>query len=277
MTKTKTKWLISALSVMAVIFIASSYTSGANECYSKTFRNNDVVDANDFNAVALYPKSPGHPGQPIKSAAAKDVNGVKAFDDQAFGTAVNSFYWTPAQCQKVIKPDKTMTVSTTGGPIDGNNSYFTHRGVKIQTCQVPMDTEIRPENGSSGIIEFRNIFGAATITLSSVEVRINNTAVPGLWYTPDGSLVSGIPSSFSLSAGETKTFPYTGSDPSKAISISKNVALASDPSVQYPELMAQIPASIVPTVSEWGLIIMGLLLLTVGAVVIWRRFKTVPA
>ncbi len=33
----------------------------------------------------------------------------------------------------------------------------------------------------------------------------------------------------------------------------------------------------IPTVSQWGLIIMAGLLLTVGAVVIWRRFKTVPA
>jgi len=37
-----------------------------------------------------------------------------------------------------------------------------------------------------------------------------------------------------------------------------------------------IPSDI-PTVSEWGLIIMAGLLLTVGAVVIRRRFKTVPA
>ncbi len=33
----------------------------------------------------------------------------------------------------------------------------------------------------------------------------------------------------------------------------------------------------IPTLSEWGLIIMGLLLLTVGAVVIWRRLRTVSA
>lgn len=34
---------------------------------------------------------------------------------------------------------------------------------------------------------------------------------------------------------------------------------------------------VIPTVSEWGLIIMAVLLLTVGAVAIQRRFKTVPA
>ncbi len=50
-----------------------------------------------------------------------------------------------------------------------------------------------------------------------------------------------------------------------------------DPGLTITASQTEIYPTIIPTVSEWGLIIMAGLLLTVGTVVIWRRFKAVSA
>ena len=52
--------------------------------------------------------------------------------------------------------------------------------------------------------------------------------------------------------------------------------LADPPADDSTSVLMDISETPIPTVSQWGLIIMAGLLLTAGAVVIWRRLRTVP-
>jgi hypothetical protein len=134
------------------------------------------------------------------------------------------------------------------------------------------------EKLESGIqITFTN-YGSETISLTTVTAWVN---VPAQYFTVTdfafhtGTPTAAIPSSFDLGAGQSVNFNLGNVTNGYAL-VTGFASIPSDPGYLYDFAYAGMEESI-PTVSEWGLIVMAGLLLTVGAVAIRRRFKTVPA
>ena len=266
----KMKWIAVGLTVMALMLLTTNQALAGK--WTKTFKNKSAVAANDFHFKKGNKK--------IKTASAKKVGppDEKAFPDKAFDPPVDEFDWTTAENLKEIPAEGKMKVTSTGTWAHTKDSYFTRDGVKLETKCVRTTVSINPTgNGLQGTVSFGNDTLTESVILGSVEVRVDNTADPDQVgeFIPDGTLVGGIPSSFTLNPGETRSFPYTATDASLAISISDYVALASAPDDQYWELTAERPPAIIPTLTEWGMIIFGVVLLGFITWVFLKRRKVI--
>jgi len=110
------------------------------------------------------------------------------------------------------------------------------------------------------------------VTGGSATFGVNNVSKT---VTTDGKTIPQIYSEWQSLFGEgTITADGFELPPRESLTHSFNLQ-ATDPGLTIE--VTQVRVFDIPTVSEWGLIIMAGLLLTVGAVAIRRRFKTVPA
>jgi len=222
---------------------------------TRTFKNTSAVAANDFHGKVL-----GSGDGSIDNASAylkkHPPPNEQAFPDKVFDPPVKEFDWTADECLKKIPKDSTMEVNVSGTRPElesagASGCYFTLNGTRLATESVANEKKIVPGGGhygrdcGGGSVEFCNAFYSETLLLTGVEVRVDNTGDPGEIgpYIPDGTLVPGIPSSFSLASGETLSFPYMATNPLLAVSMSDTAALASLPDDCYYELMAASPVA----------------------------------
>ncbi|PKL51026.1 MAG: hypothetical protein CVV39_00335 [Planctomycetes bacterium HGW-Planctomycetes-1] len=151
----------------------------------------------------------------------------------------------------------------------------------VEVASAP-NLKTRQDSTLGRVLDVTNPSGIA-VRVTSLEVAVSNinislgglnyydTTISGLpWYS-----VISTPTDFT--PGETKTFDVP--DDSPFIGFCYARALYCDTAESGPEgdVVYAFAVLKIPTLSEWGLIIMAGLLLTVGAVVIWRRFRMVSA
>jgi len=206
----------------------------------KTFKNESAVAANDFHVESTG----AVPAPGIENASAKHVEtGNQAFPDSVWADPPEEFDWNSDDNQEEIPAGEKLKVCAV---LDGNGSidgYFTRNGVALDTDRVASVQNILPDpGGETGTVAFTNE-GAEPLVLINVEVRINNSGDPDAVgeFVPDGDLVPGIPTVLELGPGEMAAFPYSGADPTLAISMSDEAARASDPSDLFFELAADYP------------------------------------
>ena len=260
------RWMMAALATgLIVALTAGSALAGK---YHRTFKNDDVVSANDFHGKTVT-------GKNIVNAGAKHVEtGNQAFPDKS-GINADSFDWVAGDNLEAIPPGDKLKVCTTGnaGLLGSPDSYLTNNGNPLTTKLVACNMRLSPTDGTSGQLYVSNSqVGNQTVSLSNIQIRVNNTGDVNAVgeFVPDGTIIGG-PSSLTLLPGQHTVIAYSGSNAAQAVSISANVALASAPSDLYPQLYAEVPAAAVPGVGTWGLILLTLLLLAGGAFVIRRR------
>lgn len=232
-----------------------------SQTYCKTFKNTSAVGANDFHCSRNSGK--------IKNASAKPY-----FGDTVLTPPANSFDWPTSSNLQEVPMGGSMTVYVEGGEISGT-SYFTRNGTQIGTKSVGNNTRYQASAANSGDIIFENNDPVETLIFSNVLLYSDNTGpldAPNAPFTLNGIPVGGFPSTFSLSPGQTISFPYTFVNPNLALICTYECAEASNPTNIFQEGLAQRAGGVsIPTMSQWGLVIFGLLILCIGAIVIWKR------
>jgi len=234
----KTGWAAIAIAAMVSIFVLTTQqAAGGKKTY--TFKNTSAVSANDFFCAV---------DGTIDNASAYKTDPPpreQAFLDTVFDPPTKKdFKWTSSQLVNEIPMDGKMEVNVSGDSpsLAPGGCHFTRNGSQLDTKVVILEPKIVPKGDDcrGGSVEFGNAFYSETILLTGVEVRVDNTGDPEEIgpYIPDGTLVPGIPSSFSLAPGETLSFPYTATNLSLAISVSDTVALASSPDDGFYQLTA---------------------------------------
>ncbi len=273
LTKMNCRGLVPTFFILSTIMI---YGFDVSQAFAgkkhRAFKNNDVVSANDFHVN----KSGGQ----IKSAANRRVaSGNKSFPDKAFGTAVDSFDWTAAELNagEEILPGGILVICTTGGAANTATSYFTKDAVEIDTTSIRVRANwTRVTDTTEHIFATITNDNIESVEITNLEIRIDSTgdlSIPGE-FVPDGTIVTSIPGPFTLLPGETEKYLLLGYDPSLIVSMSCDVALASAVSDTFLQLDAELVSDLslvpVPTVSEWGMAVMALLVLVAGSIVLRR-------
>jgi hypothetical protein len=193
--------------------------------FKKTFKNNDVVTATDFHAE--------FGGNLVRTASSAN------FPDQTFNPPVHSF---DVNLTTNISPNNKMILNyVADGSVHGApDSHFTPDA--IRTVSISTTQQINFTSLLAGFVTFSNTDFNQPLILTGVEVRVDNTGDPFAigGFTPNGALVPGIPSSFTLAPGETTAFNFTSTVPFAAVSMSDLAALSSAPDDTYFEQLATI-------------------------------------
>jgi len=245
-----------------------------------TFENKSGVAVNDLH-VKLIDKGKFE----AASLSGDPYLSVRRFNEPL---PLNSLDWTTADgsmFQAVAVNDKISFFhrGTDFVDPDPNKSYFTKDGAKKATKCVRAMVDVGAAPAPKTVrVSFTNDVYSETLQLTAVEVRVDNSDDPFAFdgnddpdpFIPDGTIASGVPSSLSLTPGETKSYDVSVQDLMKAVSVTNSAAVESDSGNSFTQLTATIvgaTALVVPTLSEWGVIVTCLLLVTWGIVILRSR------
>ncbi len=250
--------------VSGVIYNAEG--AAAAKTKKKTFKNTSAVAANDFHLVTFN-------GKGVKNA---NCPGFGAQSDKAFNPPEQTVDWASGDNVTPIPADGSIEITMEGAPLTefSDDSYFTLNGVEVGTKMVACAANFDNTGALTGAITFSN-YGNEAIVLSSVIVHVDNNNNPissGPAYSPTGSVVPGIPATINLGPGASQSFPYTFANAALFVSTQYNSALASDPGDLFDEQSSAIQSVSIPTLTQWGLIILAGLLLIVGVFFLRQRF-----
>lgn len=258
--------------LIAVLFFCG-YTSvqAANQLHAVQVKNESAVDANDFHAEASS-------GQKIATASAKDASGDKVFPDKVLDPPGTSWDWPASSNLKAIPPGGTMTVLSEPGKVNTATSYFTRDGVKIATSCLDVKVRLESSSSNSGTFSITNK-EAEPVVCTSVQLYTDDPVNPlsFLGWSPTGNLVAGIPPVVTLAPGQTVSYPFTYTTPAFYVSSHFFAAFASEPLNTYEFTDSYQQAVIIPTLTQWGLIILGFALLAAGSVYLYKRKRTAIA
>jgi PEP-CTERM motif len=224
-----------------------------------TFRNTSGTDANDFRFTA---------SNPMIDMTVYDTSGARparislnppAGTFPAASVDLNLFVpvGSPGSVEvKVVAPQGTR--------YDPDNTYFTFNGAALRTQVASLVPNLMNLGGNNYEVVLTNV-NSAPVTISSLVYGSNDPGNPYQDnYVPGGNLVSITPPSSPLAAGGTLTYDFTA-NPLLAVSFTDVIALSSDPSNQFTDIVA---VRSVPEPSTVILLATGLLgLLGYG----WRR------
>ncbi|MCX6292246.1 MAG: hypothetical protein NT126_10850 [Bacteroidetes bacterium] len=237
-----------------------------------TIINNSGDSANDFHLKVKVPL-PGMGGIPIikKVVFVPGGPGQKgAFRDTTFsppGYQPNSFDWGPGSNNFKIPPGGGFRIQLWGNGYDKDSTFLTHNGTPITTNGLKVRNEINKGGNGSGTMKIKNEDGSGII-LQNVVMHINNTNFPfdSVVYSPNGSMVPGIPNSMLINPGDSVMYPYSGNLPGNWITLDYMAARISSPSVVYEMGAAanDVVANAIPAMTLWGTIIMFVMLVSLG-------------
>lgn len=252
------------------LFIADSYSQGVHKIQ---VQNKSAVEANDFHGE-MSPNTVGLPGKAATASSKENSSGNKAFPDNVYSPPANKFYWPASSNITPIPADGgKMTVMTEPDKINTAKSYLTRDSLPIATAFMPVKNDLKSSGSNAGQFSAKNLDPVNPIVLTSLQVYVDNPTNPVSisGWSPAGTLVSGIPPSVTLLPGQTITFPFSYTNPGFYVSSHFFAAYVSEPADTFEFTDAMIQSSLIPTLTQWGLIILAIGLIAVGSVYIYKR------
>lgn len=244
-----------------------------------TIKNTSASDsADDFHLRVKVPL-PGLGGIPVIKKVKFIPGGpgqVGAFKDTVFSqphpTAAD---WAGVDNNFKLGPGEAMRVQVWGNGVQKDSTYLTKGGVPISTNNLRVRMEINKTGGGagSGTMKIVNEEGVGII-LQNVTLHINNTNIPfdSVTYSPNGTLVPAIPFSMFINPGDSVTYSYLGNLVGNWITLHFFAATTTAPG-EYYEMGAaanEVNTAAIPTLPQWGLILLSILLLITGVFFIRR-------
>jgi hypothetical protein len=164
--------------------------------------------------------------------------------------------------------------------IDLNNAHFTHGGNPLATKMVALKQGWDLDDDATTVsLDMTNFTGHGAVLISSIQVYKDNNVVDfrleessSPYHVPSGTLVFS-DNNIVLNEGDPPIIIDLGVVDLEGYELMvATIAPMDDPSDVYFVASGFRPGrSAIPTVSEWGLIVMALLLLTGGTIILGRR------
>jgi len=243
---------------------------------TKEFKNTSGQPANDFHLQVLGAGS-------IVSANCPGfgANSTKTFPVPANQQAeqVKNVSWPASENVTPIAANGSViiTYNATSGlaNFDLGDCYFTKDGVKVTTKAIDVNAGLKNNGANSGEVEFSNYDPLQSIVLTNIVVHVDNSVDPVSTgpYSPTGTLVGGIPSTITLAPGASQTYPFTFTNGAYFVSTHYTSALVSDPTDLFDESSSSEQVQSIPTLPQWGLILLAGLLL--GGGILFMKTKLV--
>ncbi len=237
-----------------------------------TIKNTSGDSANDFHLKVKVPL-PGMGGTPIikKVVFVPGAAGqTGAFKDSVFAQPYpSSCDWGAAENNFMVPPGQAIRIQLWGNGYKKDSTYLTRNGIPLSTNGLKVRLEINKNGGGGGggTMKMVNEDGSG-ILLQNLELHINNSNFPfdSVNYSPTGTLVPGIPASLMVNPGDSIVYSYSGNLPGNWITLHCWAARTSSPG-DYFEMGAaanDIVLATIPTLSQWGLITLAILMLSIG-------------
>jgi len=245
-----------------------------------TIKNTSAVDsADDFHLRVKVPL-PGMGGIPVIKKV-KFIPGaagqVGAFKDTVFSQPHPSAAdWAGADNNFKLGPGQAMRVQVWGNGVHKDSTYLTKGGVPISTNGLKVRMEINKTGGGAGTgtMKIVNEEGAGII-LQNLTLHINNTNIPfdSVNYSPNGTIVPGIPFSTFINPGDSISYSYLGNLVGNWISLHFIAATTAAPGDYYEmgAIANEVNQAAIPTLPQWGLILLAILLLVTGVFFLRRN------
>jgi hypothetical protein len=237
-----------------------------------TIKNNSGDSANDFHLQVKVPL-PGMGGIPVIKKVvfvpgAAGQNG--AFRDTLFppGSTPSGCDWGAAENNFMVPPGQGFRIQLWGNGYNKDSTYLTRNGTPLSTNGLKFRMEINKNTGGgNGNMKMVNEDNAG-IVLQNVIMHINNSNFPfdSVNYSPTGTVVPGIPLSMLINPGDSVMYPYTGSLAGNWLTMHMIAAKVTSPG-DYFEMGAaafEENQAAIPTLTEWGLIVLAVLTLSFG-------------
>ncbi len=235
---------------------------------TKEFKNTSGDVANDFHLQVFN-------GGSILSATCPGfgTNSTKTFADPRTvppGIETKNVSWPKSENVTPIPAGGTVKItftSTSGLTLfDNGDCTFTKDGIDVGTKAISADADLKNNGANSGEVEFSNYDPLQSIVLTNIVVHVDNSVDPVSSgpYSPNGSLVGGIPSTITLAPGASQTYPFTFTNGAYFVSTHYTSALVSDPADLFDESSSSEQVQSIPTLPQWGLILFAGLLLGGG-------------